>query len=89
MKINCVENEIISKEVDISSEMVKQDARKIHFQVKINGEDINKSKDIVTRKLYQLLYFQLDNLMTNNQLIPHLNSVDQRRRSQNKHRRGW
>jgi len=37
-----VENEIISKEVDISSEMVKQDARKIHFQVKINGEDINK-----------------------------------------------
>ena len=43
-----VENEIISKEVDISSEMVKQDTRKVHFQVKINGEDINKSKDIVT-----------------------------------------
>ena len=52
-----VENEIISKEVDISSEMVKQDARKIHFQVKINGEDINKSKDIVSMKTLSIVVF--------------------------------
>ena len=50
-----IENEITSKEVDFSNENKKQDASKIKLQVKINGVDIEKSKDIVPIwKLYQL-----------------------------------
>ena len=50
-----IENEITSKEVDFSNEKEKHDASKIKLQVKINGVDIEKSKDIVPIwKLYQL-----------------------------------
>ena len=39
-------NEITGKEVDFSNEKEKHETRKIKFQVKINGVDIERSKDI-------------------------------------------
>ena len=52
-----IENEITSKEVDFSNEKEKHDASKIKLQVKINGVDIEKSKDIAPIwRLYQLCY---------------------------------
>ena len=43
-------NEITGKEVDFSNEKEKHETRKIKFQVKINGVDIERSKDIVPMK---------------------------------------
>ena len=55
-------NEITSKEVDISTEKEKQDTRKTQFHFKINGVDIEKSKDIVSvdqRRRFQIKYWRV------------------------------
>ena len=55
-------NELTSKEVDISTEKEKQDTRKMQFHFKINGVDIEKSKDIVSvdqRRRFQIKYWRV------------------------------
>ena len=52
-----IQNEIPSAEVGFSKERVKQDAPKIQFQVKINGVDIERSKDIVYMKTFSNVKF--------------------------------
>ena len=48
-------NEITGKEVDFSNEKEKHETRKIKFQVKINGVDIERSKDIVPMKTLSIV----------------------------------
>ena len=48
-------NEITGKEVDFSNEKEKHETRKIKFQVKINGVDIERSKDIVSMKTLSIV----------------------------------